>query len=203
MIARGGGSVEDLLPFSDETLCRAVFGCRTPVVSAVGHESDTPLVDFVADVRASTPTDAAKRIVPDFAEEQHRISSARERLWRGVTHRLRNEQLWLDGVRSRPVFARPAVLVETRRAEVVGLVDRTRRTFGHRLSAASADLAHTRARVTTLSPQATLDRGYSVVQRADGRVVRSPTDVSGGDRLRIRVAEGELAADVTAPDTVE
>jgi exodeoxyribonuclease VII large subunit len=194
VIARGGGSVEDLLPFSDEGLCRAVFACRTPIVSAIGHEPDTPLLDFVADVRASTPTDAGKRVVPDLAEELQRIEAARQRLLRCVTGRLDREQQWLDAVRSRPLIARPETLVETRTAEVRADLDRARRCLTHRLDAAAADLAHTRARVTTLSPQSTLDRGYAVVQAGDGAVVRAAADVTPGDALRIRLAKGELAA---------
>jgi exodeoxyribonuclease VII large subunit len=196
VVARGGGSVEDLLPFSDEALCRAVFACRTPVVSAIGHEPDTPLLDFVADVRCSTPTDAGKRVVPDLAEEMHRIGLARDRLLRYVVGRIDREQQWLDGVRSRPVMAAPEVLVDARADAVNSLVDRARRCLGHRLDAAAADLSHTRARVTALSPQATLDRGYAVVQRADGRVVRRPADVAPGDPLRVRLAEGQIAAEV-------
>ena len=196
VIARGGGSVEDLLAFSDEGLCRAVFACRTPVVSAIGHEPDTPLLDFVADVRCSTPTDAAKRVVPDLAEETHRIGVARDRLLRCVVGRIDREQQWLDGARSRPVMARPEVMIEARTADVVGLLDRSRRCLAHRLDAAGNELSHTRARVTALSPQATLDRGYSVVQRADGAVVRRPADVTAGDALRVRLADGEIAAEV-------
>ncbi|GAA0284167.1 exodeoxyribonuclease VII large subunit [Cryptosporangium japonicum] len=200
VLARGGGSVEDLLPFSDETLCRAVFGCRTPVVSAIGHETDTPLVDYVADVRASTPTDAAKRVVPDLSEERQRIDVARQRLRRGVLSRLEAGQQWLDGVRSRPAFARPTVLVEQRETEVDGLRERARRTLGHRLDAAGGELAQVRARVRALSPQATLDRGYAVVQRADGAVLRDAADAAPGDALRVRLASGELPAVVSGPD---
>jgi len=196
VIARGGGSVEDLLPFSDEGLCRAVFACRTPVVSAIGHEPDTPLLDFVADVRCSTPTDAAKRVVPDLAEETHRIGVARDRLLRCIVGRLDREQQWLDGARSRPVMARPEVMIDARANEVNGLLDRSRRCLAHRLDAATGELSHTRARVTALSPQATLDRGYAVVQREDGVVVRRPADVDPGDQVRVRLAEGEIPAEV-------
>jgi exodeoxyribonuclease VII large subunit len=197
VIARGGGSVEDLLPFSDEALCRAVFACRTPVISAIGHEPDTPLLDYVADVRCSTPTDAGKRVVPDLAEELHRIGVARDRLLRCVTGRIDREQQWLDAARSRPVLARPEVLIDARADDVTAHRDRARRCLAHKLDAADSDLAHTRARVTGLSPQATLDRGYAVVQRADGSVVRQPADVSAGDPLRIRIAGGELGATAT------
>lgn len=198
VIARGGGSTEDLLPFSDEALCRAVFACRTPVVSAVGHETDTPLLDFVADVRASTPTDAAKRLVPDFGEESRLIRFARQRLDRAVTHLLDREQRLLDALRTRPVLARPEVIVEDRQADIAGLVQRAARTADHRLATAAGELAHGRARLRALSPAATLQRGYAVVQRADGAVVRAPAEVSPGDPLRVRLAEGELTATVMA-----
>ncbi|MGC5018500.1 exodeoxyribonuclease VII large subunit [Micromonospora sp. DT47] len=196
IIARGGGGIEDLLPFSDEALCRAVFACRTPVVSAIGHETDTPLVDYVADVRASTPTDAAKRVVPDLTEEVRLIGQARSRLERAVRNLVDRESHRLDLLRSRPVLARPQVMVDQRAAEVTALRDRTGRCLDHRLGAAADDLRHTLARLRALSPAATLDRGYAIVQRADGHVVRAATEVGKGDPLRVRLAEGELAATV-------
>ncbi|MDG6104927.1 exodeoxyribonuclease VII large subunit [Dactylosporangium aurantiacum] len=199
VLARGGGSTEDLLPFSDEALCRAVFACRTPVVSAVGHETDVPLVDFVADVRASTPTDAAKRIVPDLADEFRLIGQARQRLDRALLTRLDREQQRLDAIRSRPSIARPLSMIEQRAADVTQLRDRAARNLSHRLDRAGTELAHTLARLRTLSPAATLQRGYAIVQRADGAVVRAAADVSPGGALRIRLAEGELAATATDP----
>ncbi|HET8658952.1 MAG TPA: exodeoxyribonuclease VII large subunit [Micromonosporaceae bacterium] len=198
ILARGGGSTEDLLPFSDEALCRAVFACRTPVVSAVGHETDTPLVDYVADVRASTPTDAAKRVVPDLAEEQRAIQLARHRLRRSVTHLLEREQHRLDALRTRPVLARPEAALQGHAEEVAALRDRAARCLGHRLERAGTELHHTLARLRALSPAATLARGYAVVQRASGEVVRRPGDVAAGERVRVRLAEGELAATVAA-----
>jgi exodeoxyribonuclease VII large subunit len=197
VLARGGGSVEDLLPFSDEALCRAVAACRTPVLSAVGHEQDSPLVDLVADVRASTPTDAGKRIVPDLGEERHGLQVALGRLRRSVEHLLARENAWLDSVRSRPALALPLAQVETRRADVQALVERSHRCLAHRLDAAAADLAHTRARVTALSPASTLQRGYAVVQRSDGAVVRRPEDVEDGEQVAVRLADGQLTARVT------
>ncbi|GAA2367493.1 exodeoxyribonuclease VII large subunit [Dactylosporangium salmoneum] len=194
VLARGGGSVEDLLPFSDEALCRAVFACRTPVVSAVGHETDVPLVDFVADVRASTPTDAAKRVVPDLGDELRLIAHAKQRLDRALRGLLDREQHRLDALRSRPSVARPLTMVEQREADVAALRDRAARNLRHRLDRAGTELEHTLARLRTLSPSATLQRGYAIVQRADGAVVRNPAEVSGQDRLRIRLAEGELTA---------
>ncbi len=202
VLARGGGSVEDLLPFSDEALCRAVYACRTPVVSAIGHETDTPLLDHVADVRASTPTDAAKRIVPDLVEEGRLINLARRRLDRAVGHLLEREQHRLEAVRTRPVLSRPVLLLDRRAVLVTGVRERSDRCLGHRLDAAGTELAHTRARLRGLSPQSTLNRGYAVVQRAaDGTVVRRPADVAPDDRLRVRLAEGELAATVADPAT--
>ncbi len=199
VLARGGGSVEDLLPFSDEALCRAVYACRTPVVSAIGHETDAPLVDFVADVRASTPTDAAKRIVPDLVEEGRLISLARRRLDRAVEHRLESEQHRLDGLRTRPALSRPATVLDRHAEQILALRERADRCLRHRLDAAAADLTHTAARLRALSPQSTLNRGYAIVQRPDATVVRSPTDVTPGDPLHIRLAEGVLTATTTDP----
>jgi len=197
VLARGGGSVEDLLPFSDEGLCRAVFACRTPVVSAIGHESDTPLVDHVADVRASTPTDAGKRIVPDLAEEGRQVAQSRRRLDRAVEHLLERERHRLDALRTRPALARPQIVLERHAADVAALRHRADRCLRHRLDAADDQVSHTRARLRALSPLSTLRRGYAIVRRADGRVVRTPLDVAAGDPIRVRVADGELSATVT------
>ena len=196
ILARGGGSVEDLLPFSDEALCRAVFACRTPVVSAIGHETDTPLVDFVADLRASTPTDAAKRVVPDLAEESRLLRLARQRLDRAISNLLDRETQRIDALRSRPVLARPQVMLDQRVADVNALRERAARCLDHRLDAAVGELRHTVARLRALSPAATLQRGYAIVQRGDGRVVRAATEVAPGDPLRVRLAAGEISATV-------
>ncbi|MGA5301600.1 exodeoxyribonuclease VII large subunit [Nucisporomicrobium flavum] len=196
VIARGGGSVEDLLPFSDEALCRAVFGCRTPVVSAIGHETDAPLLDYVADLRASTPTDAAKRIVPDLGEERQLIGQARRRLDRAVLALVDREAHRLEAFRSRPSLARPETFVEQRAAEVSGLRDRATRSLEHRVRRADDDLRHTLARLRALSPKATLERGYAIVQRVDGHVVRAADEVAAGDVLRVRLADGELSTEV-------
>ncbi len=196
VIARGGGSVEDLLPFSDEALCRTVFGCRTPVVSAIGHETDAPLLDYVADLRASTPTDAAKRIVPDLGEERQLIESARRRLDRAVRTLIDREQHRIEAWRSRPSLARPELLVDQRAADVTALRDRAARTVEHRLRRADDELRHTVARLRALSPAATLQRGYAIVQRDDGHVVRAANDVKTDEVVRVRLAEGELRAEV-------
>jgi exodeoxyribonuclease VII large subunit len=196
ILARGGGGVEDLLPFSDEALCRAVFACGTPVVSAIGHETDTPLVDFVADLRASTPTDAAKRVVPDLTEETQRTAQARARLRRAIGGLLDREQHRLDAVRSRPVLARPWTMLDARAADIQGLRQRSARCLAHRLDLGTDELRHTVARLRALSPAATLERGYAIVQRPDGAVIRRPDEVSPGDPLRLRLAGGDLPATV-------
>lgn len=203
VIARGGGSTEDLLPFSDEALCRTVFACRTPVVSAIGHETDAPLLDYVADLRASTPTDAAKRIVPDLADELRLIAQARQRLRRSVVTMIDREQQRLDGIRSRPVLARPDVMVDSRQSDITALRQRADRVLAARIDRADSDVVHTRARLRALSPAATLERGYAIVQRrTDGRVLRDPADVAPGDGLRIRLAQGDLAATTTSTDDI-
>lgn len=193
IIARGGGSVEDLLPFSDESLLRAVAAARTPVVSAIGHEPDSPLLDLVADLRASTPTDAGRRVVPDLAEELTRLGRSRAAARRSVQTRLEREQASLLALRSRPVLAAPQHALAERSAAVTALLERARRCTHGRLDAAVADLGHARARVAALSPAATLARGYAIVQRADGSVLRAAAAATRGERLRGRLSDGELA----------
>jgi exodeoxyribonuclease VII large subunit len=196
VIARGGGSLEDLLPFSNETLVRAVAAARTPVVSAIGHEVDSPLLDLVADHRASTPTDAGKAVVPDVAEQQTGLDNVTARLRRAVSGAVRHEQVVLDGLRSRPVLAEPQRLVDEHAAQVTAALERARRCLSSRLDRGADEVRHLGLQVRALSPAATLDRGYAVVQREDGVVVRSPEDVASGDGLRLRVAAGELRAQV-------
>ncbi|MFF5974183.1 exodeoxyribonuclease VII large subunit [Streptomyces sp. NPDC012769] len=192
VVARGGGSVEDLLPFSDEQLIRAVADCRTPVVSAIGHEPDSPLLDLVADLRASTPTDAAKKVVPDVGEELERVRGLRDRALRCVRGLLDREERGLAHALARPVMEHPQRMVEVREDELDALLARSRRTLGHLLDRADSELSHTRARVRALSPAATMERGYAVLQRADGSVVRDPEEVGADERLRARVAAGEF-----------
>jgi exodeoxyribonuclease VII large subunit len=192
VITRGGGSVEDLLPFSEESLVRAVANSATPVVSAIGHEQDAPLLDLVADVRASTPTDAARRVVPDVDFELEAVAAARRRIAEAITGRLAAEQAGLDQLRSRPVLSAPVTLVEAHEQVVAELVRRCRHALGGRLDHAHTELTHTRARVRALSPQATLDRGYALVQTADGAVVRTPP--AARTALLVRVAEGSFTA---------
>jgi exodeoxyribonuclease VII large subunit len=197
IVTRGGGGMEDLLPFSDERLVRAVAAARTPVVSAIGHEADAPLLDLVADLRSRTPTHAAKDTVPDVGEEHERVRGLRERAWRVINGRLDREERGLADVMSRPAMADPYAMVEDREEDVAALLDRSRRVLDHRLARAEDALAHTHARVVALSPAATLQRGYAVLQREDGQVVRAAEGVAEGDKLRARVAEGEFGVTVT------
>ncbi|GAB2445504.1 exodeoxyribonuclease VII large subunit [Nocardioides hungaricus] len=203
VVARGGGSVEDLLPFSDEALVRAVAKVRTPVVSAIGHEPDSPLLDLVADVRASTPTDAAKLVVPDVAEEARNVAQARERIRGAVAGWIAREQAGLDALRSRPALADPRSLLDVRLDEVRLLRDRARRTLGHALDRAADDVGHQRARARALSPLATLRRGYAVLQGADGQVLTSVADVGAKQRISVRVADGRIHATTTKTESLE
>ncbi|HTP14418.1 MAG TPA: exodeoxyribonuclease VII large subunit [Streptosporangiaceae bacterium] len=197
IIARGGGSIEDLLPFSDESLVRTVAGCATPVVSAIGHEQDSPLLDHVADVRASTPTDAARRVVPDVAEQLAIIGQLRSRARRCLTGRLDREASWLSGIRSRPALASPVGEIDRRHEQVLTLSDRARRCLRARLDRARDDVTHTAARLVALSPAATLRRGYAIVQRGDGSVVRAAADVTAGEALTLRFPQDQLNVIVT------
>ena len=194
IITRGGGSFEDLLPFSDEGLVRLVASCETPIVSAIGHEKDSPLLDLVADYRASTPTDAAKRVVPDIAEEIQMISAMRDRARRTVLNRLDLEKTRITNLKNRPVMKDPQVLITTRAEVIAGLRDRSNRSFGASIKLAKEELKQIKARVRALSPQSTLDRGYSVVQLADGQIVTDPKKLKAGDELRLRLAKGETKA---------
>lgn len=205
VLARGGGSVEDLLPFSDETLCRAISACRTPVVSAVGHEPDNPLSDLVADLRAATPTDAAKKLVPDAAAEQALILDLRRRSAQALRNWVQREQRGLDQVRSRPVLADPLRMVSVRQDEIDGARNALRRDVRRLVDMESQRVEHLTARLTTLGPAATLARGYSVVQRVrdDGtvEVLRTVADAPVGTSLRVRVSDGAVTATVTGEDS--
>ncbi|WP_407685604.1 exodeoxyribonuclease VII large subunit [Mycobacterium sp. HUMS_1102779] len=198
VVARGGGSVEDLLPFSDETLCRAIAACRTPVISAVGHEPDNPLCDLVADVRAATPTDAAKRVVPDTAAEQRLVDELRRRSAQALRSWVSREQRLLTQLRSRPVLAEPLGALTARADEVHRARSAVRRDITRLVAAEAERVGHLRARLTTLGPAATLARGYAVVQTVTAAgpaaVLRSVDDAPAGTRLRVRVANGAVAA---------
>ncbi|KUI30681.1 exodeoxyribonuclease VII large subunit [Mycobacterium sp. IS-1742] len=195
VLARGGGSVEDLLPFSDETLCREIAACTTPVISAVGHEPDNPLCDLVADLRAATPTDAAKRVVPDAAAEQAFVAEQRHRSARALRLWVHREQHHLDQLRSRPVLARPLQAIDARAEEVHRARSTARRDITRMLAAETERVGHLAARLTTLGPAATLARGYAVVQTMpDTNVLRTTADAPAGRHLRIRVADGAITA---------
>jgi len=196
VIARGGGSAEDLLPFSDETLCRAIAACRTPVVSAVGHEPDNPLCDLVADVRAATPTDAAKRVVPDTAAELARVAELRYRGARALRQWVAREHHTLRQLRTRPALADPIRMVTERAAEVHRSLTAARRDINRLVNAESDRVDHLSARLSTLGPAATLARGYAVVQTLDGpaTVLRSTSGAPAGTALRIRLADGAIGA---------
>jgi exodeoxyribonuclease VII large subunit len=203
VIARGGGSVEDLLPFSDEGLIRAVFAATTPVVSAIGHEPDSPLLDLIADLRASTPTDAAKLVVPDVREELARVDHLRQRGRQVLGAWISRELHALDTLRSRPALADPGRGLDERGREVEALRERARRTVHHQLDRAGNDLGHQLARVRGLSPLATLRRGYAVVQDDDGHVVTEVAQARTDMTLRVRVADGSIAAVVTSTEKTD
>jgi exodeoxyribonuclease VII large subunit len=202
VIARGGGSVEDLLPFSNEALLRAVSAALTPIVSAIGHEVDTPLLDLVADVRASTPTDAAKLVVPDMAEQVAGLGRARSRLLRAVQQRVEHEQSSLSALRSRPVLAQPQTMLAAREGDVLALRERSRGALATRLHRGVDEARHLAAQVRARAPAATLERGYAVVQRADGHVVVDPAEVAEADPLRVRLAGGDLSVTVAGAASV-
>ncbi|MGO9152397.1 exodeoxyribonuclease VII large subunit [Mycobacterium sp.] len=198
VLARGGGSVEDLLPFSDETLCRAIAACRTPVISAVGHEPDNPLCDLVADLRAATPTDAAKKVVPDTAAEQRLVDDLRGRSAQALRNWVSREHRALAQLRSRPVLAEPLKALDARAEEVQRARSAVRRDVSRLVAAETERVGHLAARLATLGPAATLARGYAVVQTVPAAkpmgVLRSVNDAPPGTRLRVRVADGAVAA---------
>ncbi len=200
VLARGGGSVEDLLPFSDETLCRAIAACTTPVVSAVGHEPDNPLCDLVADLRAATPTDAAKRIVPDAAAEQSLVTDLRRRCARALRNWVHREERTISALRSRPVLAAPLAALTARGEEIHRARAAARRDITRVVAAESERIGHLSARLSTLGPAATLARGYAVVQTSAGAVLRTTDDAPAGTRLRVRVADGAVTAVSEGPE---
>jgi exodeoxyribonuclease VII large subunit len=203
IVARGGGSLEDLLPFSDEALARAVFACRTPVVSAIGHETDTPIIDLVADVRASTPTDAAKRVVPDAAEEARQVGLALARVRRSVVTRVETEQRRLDELRSRPVLRDPSATLDGHIERLALARQRLTRAVDSRLREEAIGLGHTIERVRALSPQATLARGYAILTDAEGQTVDTVFATEVGDAITARLADGRIDLTVTATEPQE
>ncbi|MWV50487.1 exodeoxyribonuclease VII large subunit [Rathayibacter sp. VKM Ac-2803] len=194
VIARGGGDFQNLLGFSDERLVRAVAACTTPVVSAIGHEADRPLLDDVADLRASTPTDAAKRVVPDVSDELLRMQQARLRMTSRVSGLVSHEVDRLSQLRTRPVLAQPHVLVDRHAEELTRWVARGAELVERRIERAHLEVERLHGQLRALSPQHTLDRGYAIVQNASGHVVRAPADAASGEALVLTLAEGGVAA---------
>ncbi|WP_420123224.1 exodeoxyribonuclease VII large subunit [Nakamurella sp.] len=199
VLARGGGSMEDLLPFSDEALCRAVSRCRTPVISAIGHEPDHPIVDDVADVRCSTPTDAGKRVVPDAAAERRQVEQLQARARRALTGWVTTEEARLRRLTSAAVLVDPLTPLDRRAAEVAALRERARVTITMTLERIERDVAHRTAQLRVLGPAATLARGYAVVQ-SGGHVLRTVADAPAGAPLRIRVADGAVLGVSSGPE---
>nr|WP_240614304.1 exodeoxyribonuclease VII large subunit [Amnibacterium flavum] len=199
IVARGGGDFQNLLPFSDEVVVRAAAAATTPIVSAIGHEADRPLLDDVADLRASTPTDAAKRVIPDVSEELARVEQARARIRSRVTHTVSIEVDRIAGLRSRPALARSTWIVDVRADELTRWVARGTELADRVIERARDRTRELHGRLTALSPQSTLARGYAVVQSADGSVVRSTTEAPAGGALHIRVADGSIGATSEGP----
>ena len=192
IVARGGGDFQHLLPFSDERVVRAAAAASTPIVSAIGHEADRPLLDEVADLRASTPTDAAKRVVPDVDEEHARISEARSRMSHRISHLLSHESDRIAQLRARPSLARPDRFVDERADELVRWIARGAELAERQVTDRAAELAHAHARLTALSPRATLDRGYAIAQLSTGEVLRDPADAPAGTAIHLALPGGGL-----------
>ncbi|GAB3409276.1 exodeoxyribonuclease VII large subunit [Schumannella luteola] len=203
IVARGGGDFQNLLVFSDETLVRTAAAAQTPIVSAIGHENDRPLLDEVADLRASTPTDAAKRVVPDVSEELARVQQARGRIQLRVSGFIGHEIDRLGQLRSRPVMSDPAWLVDSRAEELVRWVARGSELMDHRLERATARIGELTGHLRALSPKRTLERGYAIAQLPDGRALRSIEDAPLGSALRVTVADGAVAATVDGVEAAE
>jgi exodeoxyribonuclease VII large subunit len=199
IVARGGGDFQNLLVFSDETLVRTAAACLTPIVSAIGHEADRPLLDDVADLRASTPTDAAKRVVPDVADELARVQQARARIGNRMTAQVRTEIDRLEQLRSRPVLAASAWIVDSRAEELGRYVGRSAELIERLLERSHTSVLDLRSQLRALSPQRTLDRGYAIAQLPGGAVLRSSADAVPGTPLLLTLADGSASATVTAP----
>jgi exodeoxyribonuclease VII large subunit len=199
VIARGGGDPQTLLGFSDERLLRAVAAASTPVVSAIGHENDHPLLDDVADLRASTPTDAAKRVVPDVAEQRALVAQLRARLTSRLTQRVSHDIAQLEQLRTRPTLRAPASMLATRAHEIEILVGRGRDRIGRALEAQSLCTAELRATLRALSPASTLARGYAIAHLDGGVIVRDAAQAAAGADVVVTVGRGSFAARSAGP----
>lgn len=194
IVARGGGDFQNLLGFSDERVVRAAAAASTPIVSAIGHEADRPLLDDVADLRASTPTDAAKRVVPDVAEELVRVEQARARLGMRLASMLTREIDRIGHLRARPALADAGWIVDRRAEDLTRWVARGTELVERCIERQTARVGELRGHLRALSPQATLDRGYAIVQRDHDGVLTRPDQAPAGTPLRITLAEGRLGA---------
>ena len=203
IIARGGGDFQNLLVFSDETLVRTAAAALTPIISAIGHEADRPLLDDVADLRASTPTDAAKRVVPDVAEELARVQQARARIGMRLTGMLSVEIDRLGQLRSRPALASSSWLLDSRAEELGRYVGRSRELVDRAVEKSLAQVSELAGTLRALSPQRTLDRGYAIARLASGTALRDAADAPVGTRLLLTLASGSLDAEVTSPSETE
>jgi exodeoxyribonuclease VII large subunit len=198
IVARGGGDFQNLLVFSDESLVRTAAACLTPIVSAIGHEADRPLLDDVADLRASTPTDAAKRVVPDVAEELNRVQQARARIGSRVIHLISTEIDRLEQLRTRPVLANSSWLIDSRAEDLTRYVARGTELMSRLLERGGTRVAELTSQLRALSPQRTLDRGYAIAQLPNGQALRSVADAPGGTPLLLTVTDGKVATTVDA-----
>ncbi|MEV8266079.1 exodeoxyribonuclease VII large subunit [Microbacterium sp. NPDC076911] len=194
VIARGGGDVQSLLGFSDEKLVRAVAAASTPIVSAIGHENDRPLLDDIADLRASTPTDAAKRVVPDVVEQRTLIGQLRSRLATRLSQRVNHDIAQLEQLRSRPVLRQPETLVHTRAQDVEIVTTRGRERIARVLETSARRTSELRASLRALSPAATLERGYAIAHLDDGVIVRDASQAPRSTPVIVTVARGSFAA---------
>ena len=201
IIARGGGDFQHLLVFSDEALVRRAAACAIPLVSAIGHEADRPLLDEVADLRASTPTDAAKRVVPDVGEERERISDGLARIRLRLDRFIAGELERLELFKNRPVLANPVTLVDQQAEDILRLVQRGVDRTDSLVERSILDIAKLRASTRALSPHATLERGYAIVHGPDGALVSDPAEVSAGDNLDVRVKGGSIPTTVRGKDS--
>ncbi|WP_296648824.1 exodeoxyribonuclease VII large subunit [Rhodoluna sp.] len=192
IIARGGGSFLDLMVFSDEALVRAAAAAKTPIVSAIGHENDRPVLDDVADLRASTPTDAAKRVVPDVVEELHKVAQLGQRAFLRVEGYVNAQLERLEQIRSRPSLANPYSFIDDKELELERSLQSARGQLDQVLNRESMLIGHLRQQVRSLSPQSTLDRGYSVVRDAQGHVIQDAAKVKSGQALTVRLAKGQI-----------
>lgn len=192
IIARGGGSFLDLMVFSDEALVRAAANAKTPIVSAIGHENDRPILDDVADLRASTPTDAAKRVVPDVVEERQKLEQLRQRIFLRVETFVQNQISMLQQIVSRPILANPYTFIEILEGEILQLEDQMHSQVDNLLSREVLQIGHLKNQVQSLSPQSTLDRGYAVLRDESGHVITDAKKVKAGQALKVRLAKGEI-----------